>query len=139
MSKDQSKNKLSSERLKVIKHKGLSVLYCDFSNASREEGKQTHKLMVERLEKESDESIRLLINCKNTVYDPVLAMDWKKRMPLYKAKLKKSAIIGLSALASMALKNVLVYAKLMGLDRPGVQAKVFDNKESALDFLVGEK
>jgi hypothetical protein len=72
------------------------VLIGDFSGFERMQSETLLKALVERLEKESEGSVRLLIDARGAVHDSSQTNEWKRHVPLFNSRLIKSAVIGLS-------------------------------------------
>jgi hypothetical protein len=133
------KTKGGLERLRQIKHKGLTLLLCDFSSCDREEGQKLLAALVAQLQKEEDASVRLLLDVHETTHDATMSNEWKRHLDLFNAKLKKSAIIGLGKLNQIALAGIRTYARLMGQEKAAYQIQVFDNRDIALEYLSSDK
>lgn len=138
MPKELLKNKEGEERLKAVKHKGHSILICDFSDCSRDEGIELLALLVARLQEEAEGSVRLLLNTANATHDATQTNEWKRHLELFNSRLKKSAVIGMSPLNTIALAGIRMYGRLMGQDKAVTQTQVFDSREAALDYLGSE-
>ena len=127
------------ERLRVQKHKGTAVLICDFNASTREEAGQLLQDLVETISLEAEGSVRLYISAEGASRDASHATEWKRHLPLFNSRLKRSAVTGLSPLNRMALAGVRMYARLVGQDRAPPQTKVFESRSEALDYLAAEK
>jgi hypothetical protein len=124
------------ERLKIFNHKGASILACDFSHCDREEGKALLEALVKRLRSEPGHSVRLLVQTKGATHDPSQSTEWKRHLELFNDRLAKTAVTGLSPLNRMAMSGVRMYARLVGQESAIAQAKIFDSRETAVDYLA---
>jgi len=127
------------DRLKLLKHKGSSILSCDFSHCTRDEGQALLADLVAQLAKENDGSIRLFFDVNDTTHDAAQANEWKRHLELFNSRVKKSAIVGLSPLNRIALRGILTFARMMGQEKTALQMQVYDNRELALDYLATDK
>lgn len=139
MNKDIPKNQNGVERLKQIRQNGVSIMICDFSNCSRDEGVEILKLLVTNITNEAPASVRLLIDTTQSPHDASQANQWKRHLELFDSRLKKSAIVGLGPLNRIALAGLRMYARLMGHEKSASQVQVFDGREAALEYLASEK
>jgi hypothetical protein len=133
------KTKANLERLKVLKYKGQNILVCDFSHCSRDEGRLLLTQLLARVEKESEASVRLLLCVEDTTHDASHTNEWKRHLDTFGSRLKKSAVVGLSSLNRVALAGLHMYARMMGHEKISSQAKPFDTREAALDYLAADK
>lgn len=139
MAKEALKIKDGTERLKGLKLKGCSILICDFSDCSREEGGELFLQLLERLQKEPESSVRLLLDVQRTTHDATQANEWKRHLETFNSRLKKSAVVGLTPLLRISLTGLRMYARLMGHEKIAAQAQIFDNREAALEYLASDK
>lgn len=133
------KSKDGSERLKLLKHRGIGILSCDFSSCSRDEGKTLLLELIAQLEKEENGSVRLFFDVNDTTHDASHANEWKRHLELFNLRIKKSAIVGLSPLNRIALGGILAFGRLIGQEKSALQLQVYDSRELALDYLATDK
>lgn len=132
-------NQNGIDRLRKLRHNGVSILVCDFSNCTRDDGVTLLQELISKLKDEAPNDVRLLVDASYTTHDPSQTNEWKRHLDLFDSKLKKTAIVGLGPLNRIALGGVRMYAKLMGLEKATLQAQVFEGREPALDYLATEK
>src|SRR6185436_17263936 len=112
MGEKMIKESISSiERLKEVEKYGKKILFVDFEGSSVEESSETRYKLFNYLKKCEKDSVRLFVNAKNNSYSPSGGKDWKVHIELLNEKVLKTAIIGLSPIAKMALLGVRAYAK----------------------------
>ncbi len=135
----QLKKPDGSERLKVLKHKGISILSCDFSGCSRDEGQSLLEELVAFFEIESNGNTRVFFDVNNTTHDSKQANEWKRHLTLFNKQIAKSAIIGLSPLQRIAIGGILTFGRMVSQEKTVLQLKIFDSRDDALDYLASEK
>ena len=133
------KSKDGIERLRLLKHRGTGILECSFDTCTREEGRELLVQLVARLQKEAAASVILLIGTQGAVHDAAQGNEWKRHLELFDSRLKKSAIYGLAPMHRIALAGLRMYARLIGREKAALQARVFDSRDAALEYLVSGK
>src|SRR6185503_18893210 len=139
MNKEALKNQNGVERIRQLRQNGVSILICDFSNCSRDEGVELLKQLVTSITNEAPGSVRLLIDATQSTHDSSQANEWKRHLELFDSRLKKSAIVGLGPLNRIALAGLRMYARLMGHEKATSQVQIFEGREAALEYLAAEK
>lgn len=124
------------DRLKIFKHNGASILACDFTFCSRDEGKVLLEALIKRLQTEPEHSVRLLVQTKGAIHDPSQATEWKRHLGLFNSRLAKSAVTGLSPLNRISMAGLRMYARLVGQDGAAMQAQIFESHETAVNYLA---
>lgn len=128
-----------SDRLKLLKHQGISVVSCDFSGCNRDEGQTLLEELVAFLEIESNGNARVFFDVNNTTHDSKQANEWKKHLALFNKQIAKSAIIGLSPLLRIAVGGILTFGRMVNQEKTALQLQIHDSREEALDYLASEK
>lgn len=121
-------------RLSWARHHGAEFLYLDFSHASVESSLALIDEFVRALQDREDRSVLLLTNVSEAGYDSAIALKWKSARLAQSAKIRASAVFGLSGLVGMAVRGFMEAAEMLGLHWTD-QLKVFKAEEEAKEWL----
>ena len=117
------------ERLRLIQHKGKSILIVDLSN-SRDKSESVEVLARarEKIDVQPPKSLLLLTDVSNAHYDHVAAEAVKEYSRANTPFIKASAVIGVSGIKRVIFQAVI---KLTGR-----HIATFDAVEAGLDWLA---
>ncbi len=113
-----------------MEHKGVSILYSDFSNIRNTA--EAVKLIetVDELYATKGKGVRHLMNVENTALSPEFMELAKQLGKKYQPLVYKDAFVGISPLKSVMLKGFLLFTG------SGGKTKVFSNIGDAMNWLA---
>ena len=124
-------------RIRTLRHRGKEVLTVDASHCRREQLEIVLKdyfTFLSGLAPKRD--VLVLMDYSGSQHDPNLATLWKSELPLLNARLRRSAVIGMSALNTVAAQAYRQSAELMGQSIGEERGVQFNDRTEALDWLT---
>lgn len=119
-------------KVEFIEHKGLKILLLDVSYSSNaEENIAAFDQAREIIFKEPPKSVRILTDVTKAHYTPQAVDAMKEFSKTVTPHIKASAAVGVSGIKRIVLQSLI---KLSGR-----HIEVFEEREKALDWLVGQK
>ena len=126
-----------AKRIQAIQHQGHPVISVDSSHCGRDEREAVLKDYIGLLQGLAPgEKILSLLNFEGSDYDARLAGQWRSELALFNDRVRRSAVIGLSPLALVSIQGFRNSGELMGSPMSAEHAMVFNDRESALNWLV---
>lgn len=125
-----------SPRVQFTEHSGKDVLVVDFRHGSREDSLAMLQDFHAHLKNRPAASVRLLgIWGGSASYFPDLALRWRGALLAEKEKILRSANVGFTGIAKIALQSYVRLVALLGNPLPQERGVVFEKVEDALNWL----
>lgn len=131
------KPKPGSDRIAWVGHRGQKILELNFSGrgvpGSRSLLSEYARLLGSL---RRGEKARVLVDFEGAAYDTRLALAWKARLELFGECVGKSAVIGASRFAGIAIQGYSQTASFLDLPLGPQRAVIFQERHEALDWLT---
>jgi hypothetical protein len=127
---------LSQTRLRWIQINHQEVLFLDFSQCEPAESLLLIDSFRQAMQDRPPGSVMMLTDLTKAIYDPSIATHWKAARVEHAAKIRASALYGLSGLVGMAVRGMIDTARLMGLPMGDKQLRIFKTEAEAAAWLV---
>lgn len=119
-----------AERVRWIEHKGLKIIYNDFSKIHTDDVVQVAKKFEQMVMDNKDNNNLLVLSDLTDAHFFGEAFEEVKRVTKsVRPFIKKRAVIGITGIKKVLYKSVNMFAK-------GTPTKIFDSFEEAKDYLV---
>ena len=122
-------------RLRWIQINHREVLFLDFSRANPADSLALIESFRLTMEGREPESVLLLTDVSNAVYEPSISTQWKAARVKYAPCVRASAIFGLSGLVGMAVRGVIDAARLLGVPMGDNHLRIFEAEAEAIAWL----
>ena len=119
-----------SERVKEIKYKGKTIVYCDLSNAKASEIKPATDEVDQRIIGKGTRDQLFLINIENCAIDTQGLQTFKESGKAIQPYLRAGASFGLTGLKPLFLNAINKFS--------GMNVTAHSSKDKALEYLIRE-